>query len=147
MSLIVPQVLSIKFPSIVVHWKKKCSHFDLKSWVTGRTKIRSGFRVIEKYFSEIDSILRVNLTQILQITRNPGSNFSSVDQWLNFLGQNDSIFSFSVLQEHQRTVKGAKCDQVFVTKGWGVQSLSGGALVNRRPCGWHEVFRVNKYDN
>ena len=28
------------------------------------------------------------------ITRNSGSNFSS--KWLNFLGQNDSIFSFSV---------------------------------------------------
>ena len=40
--------------------KEKWSHFDLKSWVIGETKIRPGFRF--------------NLTQI---TRNPGSNFKS----------------------------------------------------------------------
>ena len=33
------------------------------------------------------------------ITRNPGSNFDYAMQWLNFLGQNDSIFSFSASTE------------------------------------------------
>ena len=55
--------------------KEKWSQFDLKSWVTGGTKIRP----------EIDSILRVKLTlniesiwlQYSPITQNPGSNFSS----------------------------------------------------------------------
>ena len=48
------------------HWKKKWSHFDLKSWVTGGTKIRPG--------------IPSNLTQVFYspITRNPGSNFSSI---------------------------------------------------------------------
>ena len=46
-----------------VHWKKKWIHFDLKSWVTGGTKIRPGFRVIGEYLSQIDSILRVKLTR------------------------------------------------------------------------------------
>ena len=53
--------------------KEKWSHFDLKSWVTGGTKIRLKYS---------------------KITRNPGSNLSS-DKSLNISGQNDSIFSFS----------------------------------------------------
>ena len=109
--------------------KKKWSHFDLKSWVTGGTKIQPGipntdsqylnieynwlpissqfdyqYRVkltitIESNWlslsSQIDYQYRVNLTQIF-------SNYSETRvefqfrQWLNFLGQNDSIFSFSV---------------------------------------------------
>ena len=48
------------------HWKK-WSHFDLKSWVTGGTKIDTRFRVIEEYLSQIDSILRVKLTIWLSI--------------------------------------------------------------------------------
>ena len=59
----------------VLHWKKKWSHFDLKSWVTGGTEIRSGipsnWRIFESNWldieSEIDSILRVNLTQIFDL--------------------------------------------------------------------------------
>ena len=83
-------------------------------------KFDPGFRVIEEYLSKIDSILRVNFnltlnisnqfdSNILQlalnlesiglkyspITRDPGSNFSTYLQWLNFLGQNDYFFSFS----------------------------------------------------
>ena len=68
------------------HWKKKLSHFDLKSWVNGGSKIRESN-------CQFDTQYRVNLTQIF-------SNCSEVEflfrQWLNFLGQNDSIFSFSV---------------------------------------------------
>ena len=41
-------------------------------------KFDPGFRVIGEYLSQTDSILRVNLKN-----------------WPNFLGQNDSIFSFS----------------------------------------------------
>ena len=57
-----------------LHWKKKWSHFDLKSWVTGGTKIRPGIPSnwiifesiwldIESQFNfQIDSQFRVNLT-------------------------------------------------------------------------------------
>ena len=38
------------------------------------------------------------------ITLNPGSNFSSAMQWLNFLGQNDSIFSFSECMQYTSLV-------------------------------------------
>ena len=67
-------------------------------------KFDPGFRVIREYLSQSDSILIVKLTNILTlniesiwlkyspITRNPGFKFSSAMQWLNFLGQNDSIF-------------------------------------------------------
>ena len=62
------------------HWKKKRSHFDLKSWFTGETKIQPGipsnWRIFESNYSE---------------------SLFSFHQWLNFLGQNDSIFSFSLL--------------------------------------------------
>ena len=58
--------------------RKKWSHFDLKNWVTGGTKIRPGnpsnWRIFETNWLDI------------------ASQFN----WLNFLGQNDSIFSFSV---------------------------------------------------
>ena len=137
-------------------WKKKRSHFDLKSWVTAELKFDPRFRVIGEYLSQIDLILRVNsnwfseskLTQYwdsIQIdSRNPNwlniksqfkltfgiqidsilrvnsnwfseskltqifSNYSEsrvkfqFSQWLNFLGQNDSIFSFSVLAKTSR---------------------------------------------
>ena len=51
--------------------QKKLSHFDLKSWVTCRTKIQSGkvgnWRIFESNWlnikSQIDSTLRVKLTQ------------------------------------------------------------------------------------
>ena len=86
-----------------IHWKKKWSHFDLKSWVTGGTKIRSNWRIFEsnwlgiesqfdsvlrvnltRYWESICSVLRVNLTRYWEsiwlkyslINRNPGSNFS-----------------------------------------------------------------------
>ena len=52
-----------------LHWKKKLSHFDLISWVTGGTKIRPGipsnWRIFESNWldieSQIDWILRVKL--------------------------------------------------------------------------------------
>ena len=107
--------------SLLMHWKKKWSHVDLKSWVTGVTKIwpriPSNWRIFESNWldienqidiltlniksiwlsisSQFDSQYRVNLTQIF-------SNYTEfrVEFWfrqrLNFLGQNDSIFSLSV---------------------------------------------------
>ena len=63
-----------------LHWKKKWSHFDLKSWVTGGTKIRHG--------------IPSNLTQIFSNYLESRVKFY-FHQWLNFSGQNDSIFSFS----------------------------------------------------
>ena len=50
-----------------LHWNKELSHFDLKSWVTGGTKIRPGYRVIGEFLSQY----RVNLTQIF-------SNYSEI---------------------------------------------------------------------
>ena len=35
-----------------VHWKKKWSHFDLKSWVTAGTKLRPEIPKIGIYFSQ-----------------------------------------------------------------------------------------------
>ena len=67
---------SLVFKVRVDHWNKKRSHFDLKSWVTGCTKIRPGipsnWRIFElkwleidsQYRVKIDSQYRVNFTQI-----------------------------------------------------------------------------------
>ena len=54
------------------HWKKKLSQVDLKSWVTGGTKIRPGipsnWRIFEWNWllisSQFDSQYRVNFTQV-----------------------------------------------------------------------------------
>ena len=70
-------------------WKKKLSHFDLKNWVTGGTKIQPGIWIIGEYLSQIDSILRVNFNYSESLVE-----FQS-RLWLIFLGQHDYIF-FSV---------------------------------------------------
>ena len=53
------------------HWKKKWSHFDLKSWVTGVTKIRPGipsnWRIYELNWLEISSQFDSNILQLLGI--------------------------------------------------------------------------------
>ena len=79
-------------------------HLELKNGVILIWKVESlvelkfdpGFRVIGEY---IWFKLTLNVESIWlkysPITRNLGSNFSSPMQWLNFLGQNNSIFSFS----------------------------------------------------
>ena len=62
------------------HWKKKWSHFDLKSWVTGGSKIRPGiptnWRIFESNWLDIESQLSIWLKNS-PITWNPRSNFSS----------------------------------------------------------------------
>ena len=73
--------------------KEKMESFDLKSWVTGGTKFNPRFRVIGEYLNQIDSILSQFGLNILQLLRIPGRIL--FPQRLNFLGQNDSIFSFS----------------------------------------------------
>ena len=50
--------------------KEKLSHFDLKCWVTGRTKIWYGILSSWKIFESI-------WLKYSPITQNPGSNFSS----------------------------------------------------------------------
>ena len=102
--------------------RKKFGYFDLKSWVTGGTKIWHGipsnWRMFESNWldieshwldieSQIDSILRVKLTRYWesnwldiesQTDSKIFSNYSEsrvesyFDQWLNFVGQNDYIF-------------------------------------------------------
>ena len=71
-----------------IRWKKKWSRFDLKSWVTGGTKIRTGipskWRIFESNWLHIESQI-VNLTLNVEsiwlkyspITRNSSSNSSS----------------------------------------------------------------------
>ena len=52
---IAPDMLAWRAETCQQHWIKKGSHFDLKSWVTGGTEIRPGFRVIGEYLSQIES--------------------------------------------------------------------------------------------
>ena len=65
------------------HWKKKWSHFDLKSWVTGGTKIRPGipsnWKLFESNWLDIES-------QIDNLNLNNGSI------WLSISGQFDSQY-------------------------------------------------------
>ena len=55
----------------LLHWKKKWSHFDQKSWVTGRTKIWPGipsnWRIFESNWLDIESQLDSNILQLLGI--------------------------------------------------------------------------------
>ena len=58
------------FPRL--HWKKKLSQFDQKSWVTGGTKIRpripSNWKIVESNWLDIESqIVRVNLTHFIYL--------------------------------------------------------------------------------
>ena len=73
-----------------IHRKKKWSHFDLKSWVTGGIKIwlgiPSSWRIFESNWLDIESQFDWNILQY-SVTR------------LNFLGQNDSISSFSIADD------------------------------------------------
>ena len=47
----------------MIHREKKLSHFDLKSWVTGGITFYPAKWVTGDYLSQIDSTLRVKLTQ------------------------------------------------------------------------------------
>ena len=62
------------------------SHFDLKSWVTGGTKIRSAKWVTGEYLSQIDPTLRVKMTQHWE------------SNWLNIESQNDSTLRVKLTQ-------------------------------------------------
>ena len=77
-----------------LHWKKKWSHFDLISWVTGGTKIWHGIPSNWRIFESNSLIIKFQFdSNILKLLGIPGK---FLVQWLNFLGQNDTIFSFSV---------------------------------------------------
>ena len=60
----------IKYNS-VLHWKKKWSHFDLKSWVHGGTKFRpripSNWRIFESKWLSISNQYDWNILQLLGI--------------------------------------------------------------------------------
>ena len=64
----------------------KRSHSDLNRWVTSGTKIRPGIPSNKRISSQFDS----NILQLFGI-----SGWILVPQWLNFLGQNDYIFSLT----------------------------------------------------
>ena len=74
--------------SLKYHWKKKWSHFDLKSWVTGGSKFRpwilSNWIIFESKWLDIESLidnLTLNIESIwlkyYPITQNLGLNFIS----------------------------------------------------------------------
>ena len=65
-------------------WKKKWSHFDLKTRVTGGTKIRHGIPSNWTIFESnwLDIGIELELTHHIESI------------WFNFLGQNDTIFFF-----------------------------------------------------
>ena len=52
----------------IAHWKKKSSHFELKSWVTGSNKIRLGipcnWRIFESNWLDIESQFDSNILQL-----------------------------------------------------------------------------------
>ena len=73
----------------VIHWKKNGGHFDLKSWVTGGTKIRP-----EDIWVKLTLNIKSIWLKCFPITRNPGSDFSSAS---------DSTFSFSVIRYCRRS--------------------------------------------
>ena len=85
--------------SLVAHWKKKWSHFDLKSWVTGGTKIWTGipsyWRIFESNWLDTESQFDFNITSqfdsnILQLLGIPGWNLVPPvtqlfrSKWLHF---------------------------------------------------------------
>ena len=67
------RVRSFLYVPLSANWKKNWSHFDLKSWVSGGTKTRSGIPSIWKIFEwnwvDIESQFYSN---ILQLPGNPG---------------------------------------------------------------------------
>ena len=89
----------------IVHWKKKmCVILTWKVESLAELKFDQWFRVIREYLSLIIvSQYRVKTRnwesiwlKYSPIIWNPGTNFSFTGQWLNFLGQNDSIFSWCI---------------------------------------------------
>ena len=84
------------------HWKKKSSHFDLKNWVTGGTKIQPGIPSNWKIF---ESNCIVNLSFIIEsiwlrypsITRNPGSNFSSTSDSTFYVKMTPFFLSVNIM--------------------------------------------------
>ena len=79
-------------------WNKKRSHFDLKSWVTGGTKITPGIpsyrRIFESNWLDIESQFDSQFSNYsesrVEFYFHQWLNF--LGQWLNFLGQSDSTF-------------------------------------------------------
>ena len=84
------------------HWKKKLSHFDLKNWVTGGTKIRPGILNNWRIFESI--------------TRNNGSNLVPPvthllrSKWLEFFFQRRVITEiyqilFQLSSSHHKNIE------------------------------------------
>ena len=70
-----------------VHREKKFSHFDLKTWVTGRIKIQPNF------LGQNDSIFSLSAPREKNSQFDPKTWVTGGTKiWPNFLGQNDSIF-------------------------------------------------------
>ena len=123
-----------------IHWRKKLSHFDLKSWVTGGAKIRPGIPSNWKIFEsnwldvesqfeltlniksiwvnlrywesiQIDSLYRVNLTPVF-------SNYSKsrveflFRQWLNFYVKMTQFF-LPVYIERNLAEYSGNCHGIF----------------------------------
>ena len=95
--------------------RKKWSHFDLKSWVSGGNKIRPGilnhWRISESNWLDIESQIDSNILQLLGI---PGQIL--VPPLTQLLRSNDSIF-LSVKKSLQIFFLGNLSLQEFATVG------------------------------
>ena len=82
------------------HWKKKWNHFDLKSWVSGGTKIRPGiptnWRIFESTWLDIESQFDPGFRVIGEYLRQIDSQYwgkstlNIESNWISILSQIDS---------------------------------------------------------
>ena len=110
-----------------LHWKIKWSHFDLKSWVTEGTNIQpailSDWRIFESNWLDIESQIKLRVNKKwLSLSSQFDSNILlllgipvefSFRQWLNYLGQNNYIFSFSANNQTHKSRWHAQFSQGF----------------------------------
>ena len=146
---------------VFVHWKEKWSHFDLKSWVTGGTKIRPGipsnWRILESNWLNIESQI-INLTQIfLQLLGIPGRILVSPltqlfrSKWLHFF----SLHCKKTLQlpavaldpsctnkfYSKKKTRGFLRGQIFTWNNCPVYSMSGSKLSCTRDVSSNQIDR------
>ena len=81
------------------HWKKKLSHFDLKSWVIGGTKIRPGIPSNWRIFAQFDSKILPSLGILCRILVLPLPQLFR-SKWLNFFFQWSSFGSLEYMFFH-----------------------------------------------
>ena len=96
---------------IIQHWKKKWSHFDLKIWVTGGTKIR--WRIFEWNFTQLfssysESRVKILVPPVTQLFRS---------KWLHFFQWNPSKIPLRFLTPKLRRWLRRKYGRVNLSAG------------------------------